>query len=111
MEIHEQRQGAVTVVRPGGPVTGSDADQLRDRLVQVVGESLGRVVLDASRVSYLDSRGLEALVDISEEMSHTGSALKLCTVNETVRQVLELTGTARSFEHFEDATAAVRSFL
>jgi anti-anti-sigma factor len=59
----------------------------------------------------VDSRGLEALVDVTNEMSRSGQWLKLCAVNRTVRQVLELTGLSSQFEHFEDPNSAVRSFL
>ena len=111
MNIEEQRQGAVTVLRPEGPIIGKDAEQFRKKLFQAMSESLGRFVLDASGVAYMDSTGLEALVDAGAEMAHAGNALKVCSANETVRHVLELTGTASRMEHYEDANAAVRSFL
>ena len=40
-----------------------------------------------------------------------GQALRLCCANKTVREVLEITDLASSFEHFEDTNTAVRSFL
>jgi len=111
MQIHEQQQGAVTVLRPEGPLTAADADDFKNRLLQAQRDSLGRVVLDASAIPLVDSAGLEALVEVTEEMAQSGQALKLCAANETLRQVLELTGLAHMFEYFEDANAAVRSFL
>ena len=111
MRIHEQRKGAVTVLRPEGPLTGDDAGELKGRLMEAQRDSLGRFVLDASSIPLVDSKGLEALVEVTEEMAQSGKALKLCAANETLRQVLELTGLAPLFEHFEDANAAVRSFL
>lgn len=101
----------MTVLKPCGPLAGADADEFKSRLIQTQRETLGRVVLDASAIPLVDSRGLEALVDVTEDMTHSGKALKLCAVTETVRQVLELTGLASMFEYFEDAHSAVRSFL
>lgn len=111
MKIREQTQGAVTVLRPEGPLAGNDAEELKVRLIQAQRDSLGRFVLDAAAIALTDSAGLEALVEVTEEMAHSGNALKLCGANETLRQVLELTGLAPLFEHFEDVNAAVRSFL
>ena len=111
MRIHEQRHGAVTVLKVDGPVIGTDAEELKGRLLQAQSDTLGRFVLDASGILLIDSKGLEGLVDVAEEMTKTGKALKLSAANETVRQVLELTGLAALFEHFEDANSAVRSFL
>ena len=111
MDIHEQAQGAVMVLKPQGPLVQADAEQFRTRMLEVLGRSLGRVIVDASAVPFVDSVGLEALADVSEEMSRGGQALKLCGANETVREVLEITDLASQFEHFEDMLTAVRSFL
>ena len=59
----------------------------------------------------VDSRGLETLVEVTEEMSDRGQVLKLCGANKTVREVLELTELAALFDLFEDAGSAARSFL
>ena len=76
-----------------------------------VRENLGRVVIDAAVLPYVDSKGLESLADIAEDLALSGKGLKLCAANDTIRQTLELTGLSAQFEHFEDANSAVRSFL
>lgn len=111
MEIREQKHGAVTALKPCGPVTEDDADQLKTRLLAVRSKSLGRLVLDVSAVPFVDSRALEALLDVTDELAKSGQALKLCGENEVVREVLELTDLASMFEHFDDVNSGVRSFL
>ncbi len=111
MQVHEQQYGAITVVKPDGPLAGTDADKLKARLLEVLKENLGRMVLDASKVPFVDSKGLEGLVDVTNELAHGGLLLKVCGLNETIRQVFELTGLSSQFEHFEDTNSAVRSFL
>ena len=111
MEILEQRQGAVTVLKPQGPLVGTDAEQFKERLAGVLASSLGRFVVDASEIAFVDSRGLEVLKETTEELSGSGQALRLCGANETVREVLDLTDLDSLFEHYEDAGAAARSFL
>lgn len=111
MEVVEQRHGAVTVVRPMGPLIQQDAVKFRQRLGEVMGRSLGRFVLDASMVPYVDSQGLEVLVAASDELAGSGRSVRLCGATETLREVLDLTGNADRFEHFADVNSAVRSFL
>jgi anti-anti-sigma factor len=111
VEILEQTSGAVKVLRPRGPLVQGDADQFRHRARNVIGSSLGRFVLDASGVPYVDSRGLEALSDLTESLAQTGMSLKLCGTTETVREALELTDLSSLIEHYEDVPTAVRSFL
>ena len=111
MKITDQLQGAVTVIRPEGPLIEGDAALLKQKLLNTLAQTLGRLVLDLSAVPYVDSAGLEALVDVSEEMSRGGQSLRVCSINKTVREVLELTDLASSFDHFDDTNTAVRSFL
>ena len=58
MEIREQQKGAVLVVKPNGPLCAQDAEQFRDRMVHLAADARGRLVVDASAVSHVDSGGL-----------------------------------------------------
>jgi anti-anti-sigma factor len=111
MQIHEQKQGAVTVLRPVGPLVQVDAEQFKQKLLEVRAASMGRFIVDISAVPYADSLGLEALVEVHDELIRSGQSLKLSGVNQTLREVLTLTELSSRFEHFEDNNAAVRSFL
>jgi anti-sigma B factor antagonist len=111
MELLTQQRGAVLLVKPTGPLTNADADRFRSTVSGLIRENLGRIVVDASALHYVDSQGLESLADIADELVRSGKGLKLCAANETIRQVIELTGLSPWFEHFEDANSAVRSFL
>jgi len=111
VEIQVQRQGAVTVIKPTGALITSDAEAFCAKAIDAARAALGRVVCDASAVAFVDGRGIEALLDVSEALGAGGRALKLCGANPTVREVLELTGVADGFEYFPDVAAGVRSFL
>ena len=111
MEIEELNYGAVAVVRPIGPLTQDDAERLKTQMLEVRVKSLGRLVLDASNIPFIDSRGLEVLVEVSQQLTQTGQALKIAGVNDVLREVFELTELTCEFEHFTDVNSAVRSFL
>ena len=111
MKILEQKQGAVTVVKPVGPLIKSETAQFKAKLLEVRQGSMGRFVVDTSALPFLDSSGLEALVEVNEELAQSGQSLKLCNVNETLREVFDLTEVGPLFDQFEDVGAAVRSFI
>jgi anti-sigma B factor antagonist len=111
MKIQEQRHGAVTVLKPDGPLVEADAEAFKQAMSATLAASMGRFVVDLSAVPFTDSRGLEVLVEINEQMSDGGQALKLCSPGKTVREALELTDLAELFDHFDDVNSAVRSFL
>ena len=111
MEIKKKTHGAVTSLKPVGPVVAEEAERVREELLQVHTRSMGRLVLDLSAMPFIDSLGLEALLTVTEELNKTGQALKLCGANEVVREVLELTDLASFFDYYADVQSAVRSFL
>ena len=111
MEISETRQGAVTVLKPAGPLCMGDAEQFRTVIGEVMPRCLGRVVVDVSLVAFVDSKGLDALVAATEELQAGGRALRLSGAGETLREAMDITNTAERFEFYEDVNAAVRSFL
>jgi anti-anti-sigma factor len=111
MKIDEVKHGAVIVLKPAGPLVGEACLEMKNALKSAATRTMGRYVVDAAAMSFLDSAGLEALLDAAEALLQGGRSLKLCTVNETVREAIELTGLANSFEHYDDVNAAVRSFL
>ncbi len=110
MQIDEQTHGAVTVLGPDGALTQDDADQFKGHLTHALSDSSGRVVVDMAAVPFIDSRGLEVLVEANDVLADGGRSLKLCGINETIREVLDLTGLALRFDHFDDTNSALRSF-
>ena len=99
------------MLKPIGPLLAADAPGFSDRVAKAVTRSLGRFVLDASALPFVDSAGLEALLGAADDFNQNGQMLRLCAVNETLREVLELTDLASRFEYYQDAADATRSFL
>ena len=112
MRVETTQHGAISVVRPDGPaISEDDANLLRNEAFEALGNTLGRFVIDVSEMSFVDSYGLEALVDIADELSAGGHLLKLCHLSDTLREVLAITELTPRFQQFEDVQSAVRSFL
>ena len=104
-EIHDD----ILVLAPQGAVTGADAEHLAKQLTKALQEPDRLVVLDASGIPYVDSRGLEALVDATELLIRHGRALKVSGANGILREVMDLTEVASLFEQFDDLPSAVGS--
>lgn len=112
MRIEQHRHGAVIVLKPRGPMTSQeDAARLRAEGFETLGKTLGRFVLDVSDMAFVDSNGLEALVDLTRELNAGGRNLCLCGAGETLREVLAVTEVSTLFSMHEDVQGAVRSFL
>lgn len=111
MRIETQHQGAVTVIKPYGPLNADEVESVRDAVREAIGTSLGRFVIDVAEIPFVDSVGLELLLDTTEQLDQSGQTLRLCGANETLREVFDITEVGRHFELYEDTNTAVRSFL
>lgn len=111
MKIEERKVGRALVVKPNGPLVTADADQAKGNLMGgVLQDDCDCVILDAASVAFVDSRGLEVMVDISDRLARSSSKLVVAGANETVREVLELTEISHLFEFSENVENALRSF-
>jgi anti-anti-sigma factor len=99
MKIDQEHYEEMTMVVPHDSLVGDDASQLGEALALALSENPRDVAVDVSRVSQIDSRGLEVLADTTEQLIRSGRALKLVAADETLREILELTELASLFEY------------
>ncbi len=111
MKVRRSRNGSVEVIGPQGPIQRGDLDELQAALRTGLADRGGRLVLDVSRVPYMDSAALELLLELATDRRGAGGALKLAAITPTCREILDLTGLLGEFEVFETPEDAVRSFL
>lgn len=88
---------------------GEQAEALKRQLSSRAGDPGAQLLLDLSGVSFVDSRGLEVLVEVSKELVKSGRSLKLCGLPVLIREVLSLTDLLDLFECFKDASSARES--
>ena len=85
-ETHGERDGCV--VAPSGELDMACVDTFQSVLAPME----GRVVVDLSAVTFLDSSAISVLVAKQNQLRTTGGALVVRNPHSVPRQVLELTG-------------------
>jgi anti-sigma B factor antagonist len=100
----------VQVLQPNGVLDGTQTEQLKDQVNQMVGSGAKLLLLDLQEVTFMDSSGLAALVVAVKAVRSAGGNLCVCSVNEQVRLLFELTSMDRVFEIFSDRTAFEQKF-
>ncbi len=111
MSIEEKRVGTVDVMAPGGPIVDEEAEELIALMTQKLSAANPRFVLSMEKVPYIDSRGIEGIVEASDSLMSRGGRLRLTGVSATCREALELTGQSKKVDYFDTLQDAVRSFL
>lgn len=91
MNLQTERQGGMLVIRAmGDRIDAAGAIQFKDRMRELVQGPDRRVILDLSRVGFLDSSGLGAVVAVMKLLGPDRS-LELAGLTPTVEKVFRLT--------------------
>ena len=102
--------GNVTVLAVKDELAGDEVEAFVEQAGRCMQEGRREVVLDCSELAGLDSKGLEAIVDLQNTCEGELGAVKLCGLNATCAKILEITRLVRRFECFDDLDSAVKSF-
>ena len=95
----------VKVVQPSGILEGTKAGPLRQEISDLIESGTELVLIDFKDVTFMDSSGLGALVLALKTVRAAGGKLYLCSINEQVKMLFELTSMDRVFEIFPDRSA------
>lgn len=105
-----EKQGAVGVVHPKGPLEASHCDEFKRIVLQGLGVGRPMLVVDFHDVPLVDSVGLETLVELRESLESKGGAMKFAAINPLCADILRVTGVGQKFEQHDLVRSAVGSF-
>ena len=92
MEITKELNGTTLTLAIVGRLDASNAQELTSTLNSSL-DGVKDLIFDFSGLKYVASAGLRALLMAQKRMNKQGS-MKICHVDETVMEVLEMTGFA-----------------
>ncbi|MDJ1172973.1 STAS domain-containing protein [Roseofilum capinflatum] len=105
-------QIVVKQIQPSGILDSTKASQFREEVNTLVQSGADLILIDLKEVTFIDSSGLGALVAALKTVRSAGGKLFICSINEQVRMLFELTSMDRVFEvynsreEFEQSLAA-----
>jgi len=90
----------VKVVKLNGIINTTNSHDLRENITYLQESGAKIVLVDCQDVTFMDSSALGALVLAFKTLRAAGTKLVLCSINEQVRILFELTGMDKVFEIF-----------
>ncbi len=110
MEIAVDKMGDVTVaVIPVDELDASNSGEFKRDIAPVL-QANTKLVLDLSRLSFVDSSGLGAMLSCLRQMTARAGDLKLCGLSKQVRALFELVRMHRIFDIYATREQAVSAF-
>jgi anti-sigma B factor antagonist len=103
----DQLESGTPVVSVMGEIDIATAPAFEQTLLGVAEDRTGEVIVDLTGCSFLDSRGLAALVATRARLERANRPLALVLSNPNVLKIFKLTGFDREFQIYPSLRAAV----
>ena len=110
MEIHVDKMEDIAVAEmPVDELDASNATEFKRDIAPVL-QANSKLVLDLSRLRFVDSSGLGAMLSCLRQLTAKNGDLKLCGLTKQVRAAFELVRMHRIFDIAETREEAVHAF-
>jgi anti-anti-sigma factor len=109
MTIRCEDYDHVTVVGITGELNADTADNFRKQIEARLQRKVRFFVVDLETTTFIDSKGLEALLWVQEQCDEQLGQVRLCKPDETCRKILHVTRLDARFDVFSDVAEAVKT--
>lgn len=106
----DERYNAVVLKLKGNVMGGPDGAKLHDQLRDLRDDGKKNVVVDLSRVKFMNSSGLGMLISGMTSMRNGGGDLRLANVADRIQSLLVITKLITVFKHYDNVEEAAKSF-
>ena len=109
LKVYSRNLGDVAVLSLQGRLISGETGSLRDAVGSQ--SKVSAIVLDLSRVTAIDARGLGVMLELQRQAALDGIRFKLMNVNRFTSRVLEVTHLDSVFEIIPKAEAAISPLI
>lgn len=111
MKLTHRELDGIVILEPKGKIMGGpDATALHDQIHELIAQKKLKVVIDLSKVDWMNSTGLGILIAGLTTMRDNQGELKLAAVTEKIESLLTITKLVTVFEAHDTVEDAVKSF-
>jgi anti-anti-sigma factor len=110
MEIATRTQRDVTIVAFVGSLDSKTSPEAQQALDGILAGGGRKLLIDFTALDYISSAGLRVLLGAAKRLSGAGSALRLFGLNESVREVFQISGFTTIFAVFATEADALAGF-
>lgn len=111
MKMDVQEYNGVKVMELQGELDCDVVEQFEHKIEEVVNSDNGSLVLDMSKITFVDSEGLEHLLWARDYCSENKCQLRLAAISDNFDKILEITRLDNEFDRYSDLSEALKSFV
>lgn len=111
MKLNHYEKDEVVVIEPKGKIMGGpESTALHDLLHDLLEQKKSKVVIDLSKVDWMNSTGLGLLISGLTTMRKADGELKLANTTEKIQSLLTITKLVTVFKSYGSVEDAVKAF-
>ncbi|TYQ25221.1 STAS domain-containing protein [Pseudanabaena sp. UWO311] len=96
---------SISVFQPEGIIDSVGGNQIRQDVGDRLEAGVETILIDLTNISFMDSSGLGAMVVTLQRVRSKGAKLYLCSLNDQIKIILELTKMDKVFDILPDRAA------
>lgn len=102
------KAGTRVILSPRDSLTYKNCEELERAYNDIIKQNKTAVILDCKAVAFLDSKCLELLLKMHDELENRGGSLNLAGMNAVCRDILITTRLINVFNVYRDVQEALR---
>ncbi|MEM6836715.1 MAG: STAS domain-containing protein [Cyanobacteria bacterium P01_C01_bin.120] len=95
----------IRILEPTGILDGTQAEAFREEVDAALEEGVETLLIDLEKITFVDSSGLGILVVVLKKVRASKKKMYVCSINDQVKMLFELTSMDRVFEVLPDRDA------
>jgi anti-anti-sigma factor len=100
----------VKLIQPTGVLDVSNCSQFRRDVNESINDGYRQILIDCQNLSFIDSSGLATLVVCFQKTREVGGYLSICSINDQIKMLLELSNLDSILPVYPDMAAAYQAF-
>ncbi len=110
MQISVKTTNEVKVLAFEGKLDTQTSPDAQQQLTRLIEEGANRFLVNFEKLDYISSSGLRVLLAAAKQLKGIDGGLRICSLNEVVREVFEISGFTTIFKVFGSESEALDGF-
>ncbi len=110
MLISVKTANDVTVLEFEGKLDTQTSPEAQGELTRLIEEGTRKILVDFDKLEYVSSAGLRVLLSAAKQLKAENGELRICCLNELVKEVFDISGFITILKVFPSASEALEDF-
>ena len=111
--VQTEKKGETSIIHLEGRFDASTSAHIHDKIMtEIEDEKCKNLVLNFEKINYISSAGLRVAIYASKEIKKASGNLLLCSLNDNIRKIFEISGLYKLFnvkKTLDDALASLEA--